>query len=118
MAGFWHKTPAYFGLLVAVGTLVLWLVGLFYLPPASWLVAGVMVVLSLVAGYASVRERPYLLMLAAFLSFFPTGYYLLGTLGLLRWIGVLNLLLFVASGGIFLVKFTNSRGLKQVVEVE
>ncbi|HFQ93206.1 MAG TPA: hypothetical protein ENK32_04305 [Anaerolineae bacterium] len=113
-----RKAPACFGLLVAAGTLILWLVGLFYLPPTSWLAAGVMILLSLLAGYASWRERPYLLTLTALLSFFPAGYYLLGTPGLFKWIGVLNLLLFVASGGIFLVKFTNSRGLKQVVDVE
>lgn len=102
MAGFRHKAPAYFGLLVAAGTLVFWLVGLLYLPPVSWLVAGVMIGLSLIAGYASLRERPYLLLLVALFSFFPVGYYLLGTPGLFRWIGVLNLFLFVMAGGIFL----------------
>ncbi|NKQ34778.1 MAG: hypothetical protein HF973_04090 [Chloroflexi bacterium] len=118
MAGFWHKAPAYFGLLAAAGTLVLWLVGLFYLPPGSWLAAGAMILLSLVAGYASVRKRPYLLTLAALLSFFPVGYYLLGTPEWFRWIGILNLLLFVVSGGIFLVKFANNRNLKQIIEVD
>jgi hypothetical protein len=115
MAGFWHKAPACFGLLVTVGILALWLVGLFYLPPTSRLVTGVMMVLSLVAGYASVRERPYLLTVAALFSFFPVGYYLMGTPGWFRWIGVLNLLLFAVSGSIFLMEFVDSRNPKRVV---
>ncbi len=108
----WHKAPACFGLLTAVGTLVLWLVGLFYLPPTSWLVAGVMILLSLLAGYASWRERPCLLMVVALLSFFPVGLYLLGMPGLFRWIGLLNLLLFVASGGIIGVRCENKKFIK------
>ncbi|MEW6770592.1 MAG: hypothetical protein AB1330_04280 [Bacillota bacterium] len=86
------------GVVASVGNIVLILMlwffnpyGKFAVPTETYFIFSLMVVLSLLAVYACVKMVP-LVMYGVFCgSFFPVGFYLLGTPGIFRWIGVFNL---------------------------
>lgn len=64
---------------------------------ATYAVVHLMVLVALLGALAAWKARPYLMLLVFAISFLPMGFYLLGTPGRFRWIGVMNLL-FLVSG--------------------
>ena len=57
-----------------------------------------MILLAVVAAWASITIRPFVLVVLFFPSFFPIGLYLLGTPGILRWTAICTVLYLVAAG--------------------
>jgi len=89
-------------------TILLWVVFVFFNPNGTlgmgadtMVVVFLMVTLASTGLAASLLRRPWLLLLAAVASFVPVGLYTLGTVGVFRWIGALNLMTLAA--GIMLV---------------
>ncbi|MEW6573658.1 MAG: hypothetical protein AB1374_08510 [Bacillota bacterium] len=95
----WLQTVGRFvGVVASVGNIVLILVlyffnpyGKFAVPTESYFIFSLMVILSLLAVYACVKVVPLVMYGVFFGSFFPVGFYLLGTPGIFKWIGVFNL---------------------------
>jgi hypothetical protein len=68
----------------------------------TYIIATLMVLLAVIGLVAILVAKPYWVLIVALASFIPVGFYLLGTPGIFRWIGVFNVLLFV-SGLLMLV---------------
>lgn len=88
------------GLTSAVGALVLYgMVVWFnpYAPGSLTLPIGFRMLVGLVGLWLAYKGRPYLMTLVFILSFVPLGLYMLGTPGLFRWIGILDLAYLAAS---------------------
>lgn len=92
------------GTLATLGIIALWLVFLFANPygnqgqvAGSVLVVMVMLILSALGVLASLAGRPYLMAFLAAAMFIPVGLYTLGTPGLFRWIGLLEVVYFAAA---------------------
>lgn len=92
------------GMLAALGTIAFWLIFLFANPYSdqgqatdSVLVVMVMLLLSVLAVLASLAKRPYLMAFLAAVMLVPVGLYTLGTPGLFRWIGFLEVVYFAAA---------------------
>jgi hypothetical protein len=86
------------GVAASASSLALWAVFVFLRPYSdqplttqTQAVAAVLAVAAVGGAYASLRRRPYLLLLVFGLSFMPAGLYLLGTPGIFRGIGLANL---------------------------
>lgn len=89
------KITRLIGMLASLGTLGLYTVLVFFNPyRAGSLTAPIMLMLLLAAvGFlVAWKTNPYLMLVVFLTSFIPVGFYLLGTPGLFRWIGVLNVL--------------------------
>lgn len=93
------------GVAVSVVTLALYVVLAFFNPYTSGNVATqppwvffIMIFLALLAGWASLDVRPFILCLAFLLSFFPVGLYLTFTPGVARWAGVCNMSYLIIAG--------------------
>jgi hypothetical protein len=104
-----QRTTRVIGLLVCGGTVGLWVVLSFFNPygyqgatATSYIIAILMVLLTIIGIVAILMAKPYWVLIVALASFMPVGFYLLGTPGVFRWIGVFNVLLFV-SGLLMLV---------------
>ena len=61
-----------------------------------------MILLALLAAWASLTIRPFVLC-AVFASFFPIGLYLMFTRGFLKCVGVCDVLYLVSAAGLMLV---------------
>jgi hypothetical protein len=92
------------GLLASLLTSSLWLVFLFSAPAvesgastATFFVVLLMVGIATLGVLAAWRGRPYLMLVVFVFTFFPMGFYLLGTPGIYRWIGMFDFL-FLVSG--------------------
>lgn len=90
--------------LAAIGTIALWLIFLFANPydnPAqvtdSVLIVILMLILSTLAVLASLTGRPYWMAFLAAIMLVPVGLYTLGTPGLFRWIGILEIIFLAAA---------------------
>jgi hypothetical protein len=101
----WGRT---LGVLSTAGTILLWVIFVIFNPfsaagvtPETLLVVFLMVILASTGLAASLLKRPWLLLLAGAASFVPVGLYTLGTGGVFRWIGALNLM--TLSGAILLL---------------
>ena len=85
------------GVVSGVGACVSWIVAIWAPTPAlplsgmAFAVALLMTMLAIIAVIASVRGHGIALIMLFFASFFPIGFFLLGTPGWVRVIGVLNL---------------------------
>jgi hypothetical protein len=82
------------GLLSSLGAFGLYLIFLFfnpYRPGALTLPVWAMMALALAGAWAAWRGWSRRMLAISVLSFAPVGLYLLGTPGIFRWIGVLNL---------------------------
>ena len=97
----WGRT---LGILSTIPVILLWIVFTFFNPNGTlglgldtMLVVFFMVTLASTALAASLFNRPWLLLLAAVASFVPVGLYTLGTIGVFRWIGALNLMTLSAA---------------------
>jgi hypothetical protein len=97
----WGRT---LGVLSTVGAILLWIVfalfnpnGTIGLTPETMVVVFLMVALASTGLAASLFHRPWLLLLAAVASFVPVGLYTLGTNGVFRWIGALNLMMLAGA---------------------
>jgi hypothetical protein len=94
------KVARFAGALACAATAGLWLVFLFanpYAAPGSFLLPAAMLLLAALGGAAAWLGKPYGLLAAALASFAPVGLYLLGTPGIFRGIGVLNLVALLAA---------------------
>jgi len=69
-----------------------------------------MVLLALVAGWASITIRPFVLVVVFFVSFFPIGLYLTFTPSFLQWIGVCDVLYLVTGGQMLLLRAYQRNG--------
>ena len=89
------------GYLACLGSAILLVVLKFFNPYTPEIVRSVpvtlMLMLALAGMAASLAAKPYWMLALAIISFIPIGLYLLGTPGIFRWVGVLNLL-FLAAG--------------------
>ncbi len=92
------------GTLAACGAIVLWLIFLFANPYNNQgqavdtvLVAILMLFLGALGVLAALTNRPYLMAFLAAAMFVPVGLYTLGTPGLFRGIGLLELVYFAAA---------------------
>lgn len=99
-----QKITRMVGLGASVGIITLWGVFSFFNPDGyqgitAWTyVVIILMVLLAIVGIVGVLLDNARLMLAVFVpSFVPVGFYLLGTPGLFRWIGIFNLLFLLAS---------------------
>jgi hypothetical protein len=63
----------------------------------TYAIVALMVVLALMAAWASLFGKPLVLLLAFLFSFLPFGLYMLGTPGVFFWIGVADLLYLLAA---------------------
>lgn len=97
------------GVSTAIITLLLW--GSFFLTNpyeaqgersgGSLAIGGLMMLFSILAGWAAWKGKVMWLVIAFVGSIFPVGLYLLGTPGIWRWIGLMNLLYVVSAIGIY-----------------
>ena len=101
----WGRT---LGILSTVGAMLLWIVFALFNPNGTvglstdtMIVVFLMITLASTGLAASLWRRPGLLLLAAVASFLPVGLYTLGTNGVFRWIGALNLM--TLAGAILLL---------------
>src|SRR5574341_1575145 len=81
-------------------TLGLYLIFVFFNPyaPSSMTPAvAAMMLLAIVGMIVSLAAKSYMMLVSFVMLFVPVGFYLLGTPGIFRWIGILNLLLLVSS---------------------
>jgi hypothetical protein len=92
------------GFLASGGIIILWMVLVFLSPYGSggvtrgtYMVAGAMTLLALLGGAAVYKVKPYPLLGVFVASFVPVGFYMIGTPGIFKWIGVFNAL-FLVSG--------------------
>ena len=92
------------GLLASGGTMSLWVVFLIANPyprqgikVGTYAVVAAMLVLGLVAIVAVLKTKPYLMLLVFGLSFFPVGLYMSGMEGVIKWVGVFNVLFLPSS---------------------
>lgn len=88
------------GLLTSIGVLGLYLVFVFfnpYRPGSLTLPIVAMMVLALVGALAAWWAKPYLMLAIFLVTFVPVGLYMLGTPGLFKWIGILQLVFLLAS---------------------
>ncbi len=97
----WGRT---LGSLSTAGAILLWLIFVFFNPNGgavisveTVVVAALMVALASTGLAASLLRRPWLLLLAALISFVPVGLYTLGSPGMFRWIGALNIMSLAAA---------------------
>jgi hypothetical protein len=72
----------------------------------TYVVGGIMVALALLAAWGTLTLKPWALVLAFVASFFPVGFYLLGTPGIFALVGVANVLYLVAGA---LISFAQYR---------
>jgi len=85
------------GIVSGVGTCASWIVAMWVPTPAlplsgiAFVVALLMVMLAIIAVFASIHGHGITLIVLFFASFFPIGVFLLGLPGWVRVIGVLNL---------------------------
>lgn len=106
------------GLMAGVGVISLWgvfgllnLYGYQSLSGSVYLVVGLMVCLAIVGLFAALTDNPYLMLAVFGFSFVPVGLYLLGTPGILRWIGGFNILFLLSALLNFLGRRERSIGL-------
>ncbi len=92
------------GILASLGTVCLWLVLNFANPygyqgstQESFTSSLIMTLLAIAGIVVAWTANPYLMRAVFIVSFFPIGFYMLGTPGIFRWIGIFNLLFFIAS---------------------
>ena len=97
----WGRT---LGSMSTGAVILLWLVFVFFNPNGTLgMGVGTMVVVFLMVALASTGlaaslfGRPWLLLATALITFLPVGLYTLGTNGVFRWIGALNLMTLAAS---------------------
>ena len=62
-----------------------------------------MALLAVVGGVAALRRKPRAMLVVALFSVLPVGGYLLGSPGLFRWIGGLNIIYLLSAIGMFLL---------------
>jgi hypothetical protein len=74
----------------------------------TMVVVFLMVMLASSALAASLLGKPWLLLAAAIVAFVPVGLYTLGTNGVFRWIGALNLMTLAAGVMLVLDRRNNS----------
>jgi len=95
------------GLVASVGTFSLYIVLVFFNPYSPGdLTAPIiaMMLVTIIGGIVAVFAQPYLMLACFGVSFIPIGFYMLGTPGIFRWIGIFNLLYLVASGLMIVAK--------------
>lgn len=92
------------GIVAAIGTIYLYALLLFFNPYVKAEVetdVSLTVLLMVAAAFlgivASVKARPLWMLIVFFISFFPMGFYCLGTPGIFKWIGVCNVLYLVSA---------------------
>ena len=97
------------GILGAVGTVVFWGYFVSYNPYAAEAIIGAasamaaaMTALAVVGGGSAWKKKPSFLFMVFVVSFLPVGFYMLGTPGLFKLIGLFNGL-FLVSGFLMLV---------------
>lgn len=107
----WGRT---LGVMSTIGAILLWIVFVLFNPNGTvgigtdtMIVVFLMVTLASTGLAASLFNRPGLLLLAALASFVPVGLYTLGTNGVFRWIGALNLMML--GGAVLLLLDRRSR---------
>ncbi len=93
----------FFGLMAALGSVLLWLMFLFINPYSNAAISGLtyiialtMCSLSVLGIFASLKTRLYLMYLV-FLGSLPFGLYFLLTPGVFKWLGVLCMLYLVSA---------------------
>jgi hypothetical protein len=93
-----------FAIACALGSLGLWVLLLFFNPyssnriePGTYMIGFLMITLALAGAWATPRAHLPMMFAAGLLSFLPIGLYTMGTPGIFKWIGVLNLLYLVAA---------------------
>jgi hypothetical protein len=101
----WGRT---LGIMSTAAVILLWVVFVFFNPNGTlgmgrdtMIVVFLMVLLASTGLAASLLGRPWLLLATALIAFLPVGLYTLGTNGVFRWIGALNLM--TLSAGLMLV---------------
>lgn len=92
------------GVAAAIGAICLFAVLLYFNPYVkaepgidTSLTVLLMVAAAVFGIVASVKARPFWILIVFFVSFFPIGFYLLGTPGIFKWIGVCNMLFPVSA---------------------
>ncbi|MEJ2557013.1 MAG: hypothetical protein P8186_12430 [Anaerolineae bacterium] len=92
------------GLLASAGTIGFWVIFIFLNPYStqattreSLAIISLMVGLALLGIVAAWKTKPYLMLAVFAVSFIPVGFYVLGTPGIFRWIGIFNVLFFASS---------------------
>lgn len=97
------------GLSAAILTIILYGVLLFTNPyseqgpnEGTYRVVALMIFMALLAVWGSLKFKPLLLFIAFFGSFIPEGFYMLGTPGIAKLIGICNLLFLVAGIVLFI----------------
>lgn len=91
------------GVVAAAAAALLWVYAIWFpsggltISGASVVVAGLMTLLAIFAGIASVKGHPRVLIAIFVASFLPVGGYLLGVDHWVRWIGVIDLALLAAA---------------------
>ncbi len=95
MAGLLLNSARTVGLAAACVVMILYGVALVGEPTPA---IAAMMVLALVASWASLLVRPFVLCAVFFFSFFPFGLYLMFVPGYLRWIALCDVLYLVAAG--------------------
>ncbi|RJX19219.1 MAG: hypothetical protein C4570_05570 [Ammonifex sp.] len=86
------------GIAAAIGAICLFAVLLYFNPYVkaepgtdTSLTVLLMVAAAVFGIVASVKARPFWILIVFFVSFFPIGFYFLGTPGIFKWIGVCNI---------------------------
>lgn len=98
------RSGQFIGGAVSLGLVALWLVFAFFNPygkqgqtPQTWVTVVVMLALAIAGlAFALTRHAAGVLIVAG-ASLLPVGLYMLGTPGLFRWIGILDVLLLAAG---------------------
>lgn len=109
------KNTRRIGLFACTAMFVLYLILVFFNPyvprVALTLPIAVSIGLSLAGLMVTLKTKPYLMVLVAVALFIPIGFYLLGTPGIFRWIGIFNIV-FLFSALLMLVKLWGTKSRK------
>ena len=105
------KRPTrYLAIACALGSLGLWVLLLVFNPyssnriePGTHMIGFLMMTLALTGAWAASRAHLPIMIATGLLSFLPVGLYTMGTPGIFKWIGVLNLFYLAVSVAISLL---------------
>jgi hypothetical protein len=109
-AGFWGLV---IGTIASLGSILFWLVLLFFNPydggieVDSLFPITLMIILAMIGLLSALKSKSAIMFIVFVGSFFPIGYYMLGTPGIFKWIGVFNAMYLPSA---ILMAFNNRKG--------
>lgn len=106
------KFVRFIGIIASLTAFVLYIVLAFFNPYGQGVITLpvlLMILLSAAAGVSAWKAKPYILLVIALTLFLPIGFYMLGSPGIFKWIGVSNIILILTALFLSLKSLTKSK---------